>query len=196
MQLKKQFRAVPFTVSGVKFQITPFAAMDSIAVFGALTTIIVPVLKLIVPAMSQYVDAEKSKNSKVATGSESIDVGAIASNITTDDIAGAINGLSGQQLVMLFKELLIDYDNVVFVDEDEPDTQMRYKHLDLDSFNEIFCQNLGAAVSLCVKVINLNYSNFFDGLGIQSGALQGLLNSGTTSTTASSMRQPLAVTSR
>ena len=183
MQLKKQFRPVPYTVSGVKFQVTPFAAMDSIAVFGALTTILVPVLKLIVPAMSQYVDAEKAKGNKAKGG---VDVNAIASNITTDDIAGAINGLSGQQLVMLFKELLIDYDNIVFVDDDEPDPQMRYKRLDLDSFNEIFCQNLGAAVSLCIKVINLNYSNFFDGLGIQSGALQGLLNSETMSTMASS----------
>lgn len=184
MQLKKQFRPVPYTVSGVKFQITPFAAMDSIAVFGSLTAIIVPVLKLLVPAMSQYVDAEKAKGKK---SGGAVDVNAIASNITTDDIASAINGLSGRQLVMLFKELLIDYDNVVFVDDDEPDPQMRYKHLDLDSFNEIFCQNLGAAVSLCVKVINMNYSNFFDGLGIQSGALRGLLNTETTNTTAASM---------
>lgn len=195
MQLKKQFRPVPYTVSGVKFQITPFAAMDSIAVFGSLTAIIVPVLKLFVPAMSQYIDSEKAKGKKSGCSEKGngkktdcfVDVNAIASNITADDIASAINGLSGQQLVMLFKELLIDYDNVVFVDDDEPDPQMRYKHLDLDSFNEIFCQNLGAAVSLCVKVINMNYSNFFDGLGIPSGALRGLLNTETTNTTVSSM---------
>ena len=36
MQLKKQFRPVPYEVAGIQYQIHPFAAMDSVAVCGTL----------------------------------------------------------------------------------------------------------------------------------------------------------------
>lgn len=189
MQLKKQLRAIPYKVSDVQFQITPFAAMDSIAVFGNLMKLLEPVLKLVVPALSQSVDTARSKNS------DTVNLDDVASNITTDNIGDAISSLSGKQLVSLFNDLLIAYGNVVFLDEEEMDLALRYKKLDLNSFNEIFCQDIGAAISLCVKVVTINYSNFFGGLEVQFGGLTDIFQKKTSASMENSTPTLSAATS-
>lgn len=185
MQLKKQLRPVPYEVAGIQYQIHPFAAMDSVAVCGTLMVLLVPVLQLFVPAMQQYIDSVKGKDG------EDINFEKAVGNISIDNLAHAINGLSGENLQKLFTDLLLAYGNITFVDDDEVDREKRYKVLNLDYFNEIFCQDLGSAVRLSVKVLTVNFGNFFDGLGIPFGSLMDAVKEKHSQSTES-LTQPLS----
>lgn len=81
--------------------------------------------------------------------------------------------------------------NITFVDDDEVDREERYKVLNLDYFNEIFCQDLGSAVRLSVKVLTVNFGNFFDGLGIPFGSLMDAVKEKHSQSTES-LTQPLS----
>ncbi len=157
MEVKKQLTASSYVISGITYKVTPFAAMNAVAVMGTLTSLLVPVLQLAVPAVKGVMDKKGT-----------LDVDAVEKNITLDNLGDAIRGLSGDQMVRLFNDLLLKYSNVIFLDKEKGN---ELTQLDIDTFNELFCQNLGAAVNLCIKVISLNYSNFFDGFGIQFGDL-------------------------
>lgn len=49
MEVKKQLTASSYVISGITYKITPFAAMNAVAVMGTLTSLLVPVLQLAVP---------------------------------------------------------------------------------------------------------------------------------------------------
>ena len=147
MELKKQLRPQPFTVSGVPYNVTPFSAMDSIVILGDMLGIISPMLASLAPAML----AERGKGNKTKAAMQ---------NITVDDISAGLVKLNGETLSKVMKELLIEFGNVTFHDLDDPN-RANYEILTLDAFNELFCLNLGAALELCSHVIKMNFGSFF-----------------------------------
>ena len=56
MEVKKQLTASSYVISGITYKVTPFAAMNAVAVMGTLTSLLVPVLQLAVPAVKGVMD--------------------------------------------------------------------------------------------------------------------------------------------
>ena len=158
MELKKQLQPKPYTLEGVQYSISPLPAMDAVCVLGDLLGVIAPALSSLAPAFMA------SKNTKLDD---------MLGDVSVDSIStGLFKGLNGTQMKALFNELLIQYGNVMYHDPDDSNAT-NYLPMDIDAFNEIFCQDVGSAMTLCGFVIKQNFTGFFGKLKPLFGSLFG-----------------------
>lgn len=169
MNVKKQIASKEYVVEGIRFSVTPFSAYDSAGILG-------DILQFIAPAIGSV--------GKSVLQSQSDKLNDMLNEISVDDVAGKLSTLNGTNVQKLIKELLMDKGNVYYHDPDaEGDI---FTRLNMESFNEIFCQDIFSAFVLCGHVIMLNFGGFFTKLGTRRGKAVVQKNSPTTINTESS----------
>lgn len=145
MNVTKQISATEYTISDVRYSVRPFPAMDSAGVLGDLLSVIAPAIGTV----GRSVMMSKSETLEGMMG-----------DVSVDEITGKLSGLNGTTLKKIIKELLIDSQNIYFHHPSEP-LPDRFELLNMDTFNELFCQGLDDALILCGHVIKLNFGSFF-----------------------------------
>lgn len=144
----KQMEVTEKAIGDYIFYLKPFPAFTAANISGDIVSVILP----IVGALVTNGDASQT------------DVNGIR------ELAGAMSGLTGDQVEKLVRKLLIDYRNVSYEPADQSE---KVRILGQDQANEVFCGNVWEMYVLCWEVLKLNYSGFFERLGVnQSGSLQ------------------------
>ena len=86
-------------------------------------------------------------------------------------IEQAIQNLGYPGVERLMKELLINYKNIAYDNEDGETERLTF-----DSANEVFCGEFQDMLLLCWEVIKINFGGFFKKIAGQSGNLQGFMD--------------------
>lgn len=145
----KQMEVTEKAIGDYIFYLKPFPAFTAANISGDIASVILPI------------------------------VGALVSNSDTTqadmngirELAGAMSGLTGDQVEKLVRKLLIDYRNISYEPADQSE---KVRILGLDQANEVFCGDVWEMYVLCWEVLKLNYSGFFERLeGTQFGSLPG-----------------------
>ena len=152
----KQMDTTMKKISGVKFYIKPFSAFTSARISGDLAKVHGPLLGSISPMLK-------------GTSSENTNIMDMDMGEMMPILGDMLTQLDGEKLEQLMKELLVDYKNITFEDEDGEVSYLTY-----DDANEIFCGEIMDMLMLCWEVIKLNFSGFFTKLLGQSGNLQDI----------------------
>lgn len=151
----KQMETTMKKIGETSFYIVPFPAFTSARISGQLVSIIAPIFGSFAP-MLKGVDANNTDSLMDMNIEEALPT-----------ISEALSQIDGDKLEHLMKQLLIDYRNVSYKDEEgEVDT------LTYDDANEIFCGEFQDMLMLCWEVIKLNFGGFFKKLTGQSGSLK------------------------
>lgn len=152
----KQMEVTMKKIGDTKFYITPFPAFTAARISGELASVIAPILGSFAP-MLKGVDANNADNLMDTNIDEALPV-----------LADALSQLEGNKFEHLMKQLLTDYKNVAYDNEDGETERLTY-----DNANEVFCGEIQDMLLLCWEVIKLNFGGFFKKIAGQSGSLQG-----------------------
>lgn len=160
MLAEKQTAKTEVQIDDYNFYIAPFSAFDATIIFGDLVSVLGPVLA----GVSSIFDAVSGEKS----------IGDVEFSEISPIVTAALAGITGDKLSSLIKNLLIDKRKISFNSVNET----RVVYLDMDTFNEIFCQDILGVYQLCFEVIKLNYSSFFTNLTTRFGNLTDILTGG------------------
>lgn len=155
----KQMEITMKKIGDTKFYIAPFPAFTSARISGNLASVIAPILGGFAP-MLKGVDGNNTEDIMSKDMDEMLPV-----------LTDAFSHLEGEKLESLMKQLLIDYKNISYEDEDGETEQLTF-----DAANEIFCGEMQDMFILCWEVIKLNFSGFFKKISSQSGNLPDLMS--------------------
>jgi len=150
----KQMEVTTKKIGDNTFYISPFPAFTSARISGDLASVIAPIIGSFAP-MLKGVDANSTEDLMNKDMDEVLPV-----------LSEALAQLEGDKLEDLIKQLLIDYKNISYDDEDGEATRLTY-----DAANEIFCGEMQDMFVLCWEVIKLNFGGFFKKIAGQSGNL-------------------------
>jgi len=150
----KQMEVTTKKIGDNTFYISPFPAFTSARISGDLASVIAPIIGSFAP-MLKGVDADSTEDLMNKDMDEVLPV-----------LSEALAQLEGDKLEDLIKQLLIDYKNISYDDEDGEATRLTY-----DAANEIFCGEMQDMFVLCWEVIKLNFGGFFKKIAGQSGNL-------------------------
>lgn len=153
MRLKRQ-QNQQVTIGDYQYTIRPLGAMNATYIFGDLCSIVLPII-----GTAAVADGKKDEASALSMFD--------GVSLETDSLISALSRIDGPILTKLVTEMCLTHSNVSYY-IDETNT---WKPLDRDDFDEIFCMDLKGMLLLCVKVIQQNFGNFFDGLGTLFGDL-------------------------
>lgn len=153
----KQMEKTEVQIDDMIFYISPFSAYDSTVIFGDLVSIIGPVISGLTPIFDM-IDDEK--------GVFDMEFSEVAPALSS-----ALVGISGEKMAKLIKELLLDKRKITFsyVGED------KVEYLNMDNYNEMFCQDILGVYQLCFEVVKLNYGSFFTKISTRFGKLGEVL---------------------
>lgn len=143
----KQQETKKFTVGEYDFHIHPFSAFKSANLSGELIAIASPLIAGLAPMIMKESDPLNMNIDSAMPG-----------------ISQAFESISGDNIEMILKKLLVSKNIVVELDKGDT-------WLDEDIANEIFCGNVQDMFILAFHVIQVNYSGFFGKLSNQSGAV-------------------------
>lgn len=154
----KQQEATRYALGDYNFYIRPLPAMTAANMTGDLSALIGPILGGLAPLLNMVGEDGKSFMDTDLTQAAPV-------------ITGAFSSLSGDKLERLLRKLLIESKNITFegIDDDKP------QRLDQDTVNEIFCGNVQDMFILAFKVIQINFSGFFEKFADQFGKLGDLV---------------------
>lgn len=159
----KQLEYTEKEVGGYRFSIRPFPAFKAANISGALMSTLSPLAGALAPMVSVFVKAKGNKDGKGGNDGSIMDmeVGDAAQALSN------LSGIDGDRMESLMKKLLLG-DNISVRYKDE-DGKERTDRLSEDLANELFCGNVQDMFVLCVHVIQINYSGFFERLAALSG---------------------------
>jgi hypothetical protein len=144
----RQMESKRVTVGDNDFYLRPFPAFKAANLTGELASVLAPVIGVLAPIVgdSNVMDVDVTKAAEALSGVSVID---------------------GDRLEILMKKLLLGGNIVIeYVDENGERQQER---LERDLADEVFCGNVQDMFVLCVHVIKLNFSGFFEKLATLSG---------------------------
>jgi len=143
----KQMEVTEKTIGEYTFYIRPFPAFTAANISGELSSVLIPVLGSLVPAVQNTQDE-----------SGDIDISKADINDVVPSLAEAMSSLSGDKFESLMKKLLINYKNVsVSGEATNGDTKL----MTYDLANEVFCSEVQDMFILCWEVIKINFNGFF-----------------------------------
>lgn len=146
-------------IGDIKFYITPFPAFTTARISGELAKVLAPILGSFAPVLK-------------GAEADGEDVNLLDVNIedAMPVVMDALSQLDGESFERLMRQLLTDYKNISFDNEDDETERLTY-----DNANEIFCGEFQDMLLLCWEVIKLNFSGFFKKIAGQSGGLQKIM---------------------
>ncbi len=153
----KQMDVTTKKIGDFYFYITPFPAFTAARISGELASVIAPVLGSLSPLM------------KGADVNNAVNIADMDVDEAFPAVADALSQLDGEKFEHLMKQLLIDYKNIAYDNENNETERLTY-----DAANEIFCGEMQDMLILCWEVIKLNFGGFFRKIAGQSGDLQDI----------------------
>ena len=144
------------TIGDYDFYISKFGAFKSANLSGELLRLFTPILASAVPTLASLL---KEDTDNILD--RELDSFAPA-------FAGAFNNLSGKEIELLMRKLLIEEQNISFVPKGCMDVN-QCQILTMDDADEIFCGDVQDMYLLAIAVIQENYKGFFSKLASQYG---------------------------
>lgn len=169
----KQLQTYEKQIGDYRFFIRPFKAFDAAYISAELVNLLSPILGVIAPMMGAS-----------GEGDGAVNIMDMDAEKVIDKATPALTRISGEKLESVMKTLMIQHGNVSV---EGPVTDGGTAVLSEDLANEVFCGELQDMFVLCFEIIRINYKGFFKKVGVQSGALKGLLRSPTDTNTSDSV---------
>lgn len=157
--ISKMVQPTEQTIGRYKFYIYPLPAFTA-------ANLSADVISLLAPLVGAIVGAFASREQDDAKG-ESKSIIDMDVSEAAPYIAGAFSSLSADKTERLLRNLLMNK-NVAVKQEGELDAD----YLTEDKCNEIFCGNVQNMYILAFHVIKVNYGDFFESIGSQSGSVK------------------------
>lgn len=157
----KQQEVTHKAIGGIDFYITPFSAFTSARISGDLASVLAPVLGSFAPLVKGMDPNE------VGDKTSDNDIMNMDMEEALPAISDALSQLDGDKIERLMKELLINYKNIAY-DNENGETE----RLTFDSANEVFCGEFQDMLLLCWEVIKINFGGFFKKIAGRSGNLR------------------------
>lgn len=168
----KRMKSEEVVVGKLRFRIRPFGAMNATHVFGDLVSVVLPVIG----TASLTSGIEDIKN----MDSESIQK--LVDGLDTGSIVDALAKINGDVMADIVSELVVDYKNVSFEDEDSGE----WRIMTSEDFDELFCMFFAGILKLCASVVKQNFGSFFgDVAALFGGLLKKVAEKKTSPTTGS-----------
>lgn len=147
----------PVIIGDATFYIYPFSAFTAANITGDLTSILVPILASLAPAVLGALTSEDSSSDDSIFD---MDI-----STATPNLVSALSAVDGNTLEKLLRKLLVKHQNISY--ETFDDKTVRW--LDDNAVNELFTGELADMLLLAAEVLKLNFKGFFKKLGSQYG---------------------------
>ena len=155
----KRTEKTKITIGDYDFYVSKFAAFTSANLSGELIRLFTPVIASVAPTAIKLLGGDDEDSQNVL-------------DTELDDLApalaGAFNHLTGNQLELIMRKLLVNEKNISFAEKDCMDPN-QLKIMTSDDADEIFCGDIQDMYELAIKVIKLNYNGFFTKLAARYG---------------------------
>ena len=167
----KQQEVTHKAIGGIDFYITPFSAFTSARISGDLASVLAPVLGSFAPLVKgmdpNEVGNKEAGDKEAGDKTSDNDIMNMDMEEALPAISGALSQLDGDKIERLMKELLINYKNIAYDNEDGETERLTF-----DSANEVFCGEFQDMLLLCWEVIKINFGGFFKKIAGRSGNLR------------------------
>ena len=162
----KRTEKTKITIGDYDFYVSKFGAFKSANLSGELVRLFTPIIASVVPVAYKMLGGDNSgKEESQSIFDMELDKGIES---LAPALAGAFDNLSGNQVEVLMRRLLIEEKNVSFTEKDCMDPN-KIKVMEWEDADELFCGDIQDMYLLAIKVIQLNYKGFFKKLAAPYG---------------------------
>lgn len=152
----KRMNSEEVVIGDLRFHIRPLGAMNATHVFGDVVSVVLPVIGTV--GLSTNIDGIQQLDADT--------IQRLVDGLDTDSIVNALAKIDGDTLTKLVSELVVDYRNTSFMNDDTG----KWCIMTLEDFDELFCMNLAGVMKLCASVVKQNFGGFFADVGSLFGS--------------------------
>lgn len=147
----KRLNSEEVVVGDLRLRIRPLGAMNATHVFGDMVSVVLPVIGTV--GLSTNIESIQKLDADT--------IQSLVDGLDADSLVNALAKIDGSALTKIISELVIDYKNTSFLNDETGN----WCNMTLEDFDELFCMNMAGIMKLCGSVIKQNFGSFFADVG-------------------------------